>query len=202
MKNGRGRPRKLAYGVGVNDADYKVVTTINGKRVMCPFYRKWRGMLQRCCSERYKLNRPAYVECFVCDEWLTFSAFKGWMIEQDWRNKELDKDIVNPGNKIYSPDNCCFVDKGLNDLLIDRPSNRGRYPKGVSLSVRDGVFCAHIRIKGKTKAIGRFDNPISASKVYVKEKTKLITSEIEKQTDERIINGLKLHIKLLQEQNQ
>jgi len=41
------------------------------------------------------------------------------MERQDWEGKHLDKDILIPGNKIYSPDRCIFVSSLIN-LLIDK----------------------------------------------------------------------------------
>lgn len=101
--------RKPVYGHGVNDADYVTCSTVNGKRVMCPIYRSWTNMLERCYGEKYQERRPTYIGCTVCNEWLTFSVFKSWMVTQDWTGKELDKDIRIKGNKTYSPETCCFV---------------------------------------------------------------------------------------------
>ena len=44
---------------------------------------------------------------------------------------ELDKDILVKGNKIYSPDTCCFVPKEVNTVFTKRQSKRGDYPIGV-----------------------------------------------------------------------
>lgn len=41
---------KLICWVGINDADYPVCSTINGKKAHSPFYRVWRDMLERCYS--------------------------------------------------------------------------------------------------------------------------------------------------------
>ena len=79
--------RKPIYGVGINDANYTVQPTINGKIVICPFYTKWTGMLKRCYSPQYQEKHPTYVECTVTSEWLFFSVFKSWMANQDWKNK-------------------------------------------------------------------------------------------------------------------
>ena len=96
---------RLVCGVGVNDLRF--IKADRGMKNRCPFYPRWRGMLQRCyCSMEY---RPTYKECFVCEDWLIFSNFKEWMKTQDWKDKHLDKDILKPGNKVYSLDTCCFV---------------------------------------------------------------------------------------------
>ena len=136
--------RKLVWNIGINDADYSVEKKTswyeNGKQKqkrvwVCPFYEKWRPMLQRCYSEKFQNKRPTYKGCSVCQEWLTFSNFKAWMEQQDWYGKELDKDILFPGNKIYSPDTCIFVDQGVNKFLIESNAARGKYMVGVHLSL-------------------------------------------------------------------
>ena len=126
--------KKLVYGVGINDADYatqikKTIGYENGKQKQkliwsCHFYEKWKSMLERCYSERFKIKFPTYKDCTVCEEWLTFSNFKSWMEEQDWQGKELDKDLLVVGNKIYSPQTCCFLTKMINTFIMDRENSK------------------------------------------------------------------------------
>lgn len=101
--------RKPVFGVGTNDADYLTNPTINGKQTKCSIYRTWQSMLMRCYSDKFQAKHPTYTGCSVCDEWLTFSSFRRWMIAQNWQGKQLDKDIRVNGNKVYSPETCCFV---------------------------------------------------------------------------------------------
>ena len=189
--------RKPVYGVGVNDAKYSVYSQINGNQSMCPFYKKWMLMLQRCYSENLHNEKPGYKECEVHSEWLIFSNFRSWMICQEWENKHLDKDIINPGNKLYSKDNCRFITGKLNTLLNDRAAKRGNYPQGVSLDKRTNKYIAHVSINGKVKHLGVYDTPDQASDSYVKEKVKLILKAADEQDDPLIANGLRLHAKLL-----
>lgn len=39
------------------------------------------------------------------------------MIKQDWADKQLDKDLINPNNKLYSPETCFFISGTLNRML-------------------------------------------------------------------------------------
>lgn len=123
MKHGN----KLVQGFGINDADYVVSKYESwyegGERKLkilwqCPYYVKWRSMLNRCYSARYHKNKPTYIGCYVCEEWLTFSNFKAWMETQDWERKELDKDLLMEGNKEYGPNFCVFISRELN-LFLD-----------------------------------------------------------------------------------
>ena len=80
---------KLIHGVGINDADYKLciveeLPKTNSKRNQkivweCPFYSRWRGMLERCFSNSFKTKHPTYKDVTCCEEWLTFLTLNlGW----------------------------------------------------------------------------------------------------------------------------
>ena len=87
-------------GVGIND--------------MSIAYSRWSGMLHRC----YNKSSSGYLHygakgVYVCEEWLTFSNFYMWFIENYIEGYEIDKDIKGvldeKGNKYYSPESCMFV---------------------------------------------------------------------------------------------
>ena len=163
--------RKLVEGVGINNADYQTQPTVNGKKITCPFYRKWHSMLIRCYSVKHLKEQPSYVGCTVCDEWLTFSNFKAWMIKQDWQGNHLDKDIIKTGNKIYSPSNCMFVSGDINNLLIGHASSRGKHPQGVHYQKAIGKFQACCKVNGKGKHLGYYETASEASSAYKKFKS-------------------------------
>ena len=158
--------RKPVYGVGVNDSDYITDRRLNGKRNFCPYYARWRHMIERCYSEKYQETRPTYKGCTVCGEWLVFSVFKAWMVKQDWKDKELDKDILTQGNNVYSPENCLFVTTAINNLLKTSMAIRGSLPIGVTYEKENNKYQSQISIKGKMKTIGRFDTPKLAHEAY------------------------------------
>ena len=192
--------RGIVAGVGINDADYVVQKNenivLNGKtktKVVwrCPYYRVWCNMITRCYNKNSKLKYPSYKDCYVCDEWLTFSNFKSWMGQQDWEGKELDKDILFKGNKVYSPDTCIFVSRKLNTLLISSSPTRGKYPLGVSYHKRDCNYHVRCCLDGKITHCGVFDNPEDAHKVWQQNKIKDLKLYIEKYKDvldERLIS--------------
>ena len=81
-------------------------------------YGLWYGMLRRCYDkEQQKRSRGrSYAGCTVSDRWLDYSNFAKDITllfgYEDWYNKKgycLDKDTINPGNKVYSRANCCFI---------------------------------------------------------------------------------------------
>jgi hypothetical protein len=123
---------------GINDADYQVVLHEGkgGERRStwrCPFYSRWADMLSRCYSESRRHLTPTYKDCSICDEWLLFSNFRKWMATQHYEGMHLDKDILVPNNKVYSPTTCCFIPVRVNVFFCGANAIRGDYPIGVSL---------------------------------------------------------------------
>ena len=105
-------PEKSVCGVGVNDRSSL------GNSTDSIHYRTWYNMLYRCYSGKY----PTYKDVTVCDEWKTFSNFKTWMMKQEMKcsdisNRQLDKDVLVPGNKVYSPETCHFVTREVNCMF-------------------------------------------------------------------------------------
>ena len=193
--------RNLVCGVGINDSDYITqIKTVIGS-INCPYYEKWHGMLDRCYSEKYQLKHPTYKGRTVCEEWKYFMSFKSWMELQDWRNKELDKDIIKLDNKIYSPDTCCFVSKNINSLLANSNATRGKYPQGIDYHKPSDKFRAQISIDGKRKHLGYYNTVELAELAYVSVKREYIISKA-KNLPDRIKQGLMRHADLLEDRAQ
>ncbi len=182
---------KLAFGIGVNDADYPLNPRFGSKRNPCPYYTKWKDMLMRCYSEQYLRKHPHYIGCAVCDEWLSFSKFKEWMEKQDWRGKCLDKDIINPGNRVYSPDNCAFVSEMTNNFVV----GINKMINGEMLGARR-VSCNkfHARCRNpfnlKTEHLGSFDSELEAHQAWKKRKHEHAIIIAKMQTDVRVAESL------------
>lgn len=174
---------RLVYGVGINDANYAVQPTINGAIVWCPFYRKLCDMLKRCYSLKELTRKPTYQGCVVCKDWNYFSNFKEWMELQNWKEKQLDKDLLGDGS-IYSPSTCCFVEQWLNKLFTDHAALRGSYPIGVSKHGKR--FRAYLMVNGTQRHIGDFDTPEEASIAYQKAKRQYVIDKMKDYPDQRI----------------
>lgn len=185
--------KTLVYGVGINDADYPVNPTIGGKRVACPFYVKWVGMLERCHSEKHQERQPTYIGCSVNPDWLVFSNFKAWMESQDWQGKELDKDLLFVGNKIYSHETCVFVSSVVNGFLVDRGNRRGKWPLGVNYHKVSGRLRSECRnpFTKKLEHLGYFNCPQEAHQAWKKRKHELALQLADLQTDERVASALR-----------
>ena len=187
--------RKPICGVGINDAYYIVNRKINGKRVMCPYYAKWSSMIKRCYSAIYHERRPTYIDCSVTKEWLAFSVFKSWMESQDWEGKDLDKDLLVQGNKVYSPNACIFVDAAINSLLNENEAARGEYKIGVHLKKGNDKFVARCCDGyGKRINIGQYDTEADAFEAYKKGKYKEIKRVALQQSDGRLRDALLAYI--------
>lgn len=129
-------------------------------------------MLRRAYDPKYKNKFPTYDDVSVCDEWLIFSKFKSWMENQDWKDNCLDKDLILYGNKVYSPDTCCFISSTVNAFLTERQNYRGEYPIGVYLDKTKNLYVADCGnpFTAKKIRLGRFKNPEDAHKAWLDKK--------------------------------
>lgn len=116
------------------------------------------------------------------------------MEKQDWRNKALDKDIIKPDNKVYSPELCVFIDQSLNNLL----SNTGLFHRELigGFANTYNKFSASCRVDGKSKHLGTYKTKEEASKVYCKFKSEVILNIAKREDDIKIKTGLLLHAEL------
>lgn len=195
--------KTLVCGIGINNANYSVAInetvgyTTNGERIrkrvwICPYYRKWACMLERCYSEKFLLKRPTYAGCTVDPEWHYFMNFRAWMVEQDWEGKQLDKDILIPSNKVYGPDTCVFVSQEVNKFLTERQNDRGEYLIGVCFHKASGKFesrCNDVFTR-KQKFLGLYDCEEEAHKVWLEFKLEQSYILAAQQTDHRIAKAL------------
>jgi len=185
--------RKKMYDIGINDVNYQVTPIIEGKRMTCPYYRAWHSMLTRCYSAKYKSKRLTYSKCTVCDDWLIFSIFRNWMMQQDWKDKQLDKDLLVRGNKEYSPTTCMFVTSAINNLLIDSHTIRGQYAIGVYWNKQISKYIANCSVDGKNIYLGCYILETEAHLAYLVFKKELIINVANTQSDVKLKQAL-LHI--------
>lgn len=191
--------KRMVAGVGVNDADYP--TTISAPRYggkqkrlwTCPFYRSWADMITRCYNAKHIARRPTYADCSVTQEWHRFSAFRAWMVTQEWEGKQLDKDILFEGNKVYSPDTCVFVSAQLNSFLIDQCSVRGTQSGGFYWHKEANKFSVgcHNPFTRKNEYIGLFDCPDAAHQAWRSRKHEFACAYADQQIDPRIAKALR-----------
>lgn len=189
----------LIRGVGLNDADYPVIQRKleNGKiaRVWCPMYQKWVNMLRRCYSSDFHSVQHTYSGCSVSPAWHKFSVFREWMMSQPWQGMEIDKDILEPGNKIYGPDKCVFISPALNQFLTDGgASSRGALPVGVCWREKGRKFearCSNPFTK-KNDHLGYFLCPSAAHEAWRKRKHQHALRYADMQDDPRVAEALRI----------
>lgn len=174
---------KTVYGIGyLGEGKYKVYID---QEHLEPVYNVWRTLLGRCCTEKHREQFPAYAGCVVCDEWLCYQDFAEWwnqnMYHVGTERMHIDKDILNEGNKVYSPENCIIVPQSINEIFhislrktkdLDLPHTIKRVTNGrYSVSYRG-------------KSLGIYDTVEQCETEYLKAKREYIRSKVNELKDE------------------
>ena len=121
-------------------------------------------MLERCYSEKYQEKYPTYKNCTLDEKWYNFQIFAKWFENNYILGHQLDKDILIKGNKIYSPETCCFVPQEINKLFTKSEKARGSLPIGVRKCNKR--YKAIVKLNGKQRHLGTFDTPEEAFNAY------------------------------------
>lgn len=155
----------------------------NGKHTKC--YDIWVNMLMRCYCSKYQDKNPTYKGCTLCQEWYNFQVFAEWYYEHYYEfgsneRMELDKDILNKRNKVYSPNDCIFVPKFINSLFIKSNKIRGKYHIGVYKDKNRNKFTARLNKYNKLIYLGVFNTPNEAFQAYKEAKEQYIKEVAEK----------------------
>ena len=115
------------------------------------------------------------------------------MEKQDWCGKSLDKDIIAPGSKLYSPETCAFVLQETNSFVIACDSSRGAFPVGADLFKPTGKYRADCKnpFTRKKESLGCFSTPEDAHEAWRKRKHELAQLVAATESDLRIVEALK-----------
>lgn len=183
--------RGLVYGVGVNDFPGRIF--VDGKVIKS--YEIWRAMLGRCYCKTIQVKHPTYKDCTVSDEWHYFANFEKWFSANYIEGSQLDKDLLFPGNKVYSADTCIFVSRAVNLLLTNRANARGVLPLGVC---KHGErFRAQLSVYSYRILLGVFATALLAHQAWQKAKADHIEAFLV--TDKRIRKALDLRVAQLRD---
>ncbi|GLI82357.1 hypothetical protein ANABIO32_00430 [Rossellomorea marisflavi] len=174
---------KTAYGKGyIGEGEF----TVKGNKVI---YTTWRNMFQRCYYDKFHETHRSYKDCEVSPKWFNFQDFAQWYTDNHYSVEEetmnLDKDILVKGNKVYSPDTCCFVPRTINMLFVKSNNIRGIYPIGVSYNKQKKKYEAYIQTNRKRINLG-YHNTIEEAFVVYKFKKEKIIKEVAKKYKELI----------------
>ena len=152
-------------------------------------YKMWSAMMTRAYCSKTKTRQPSYTGVTVCEEWHNFQNFAEWFYELGGYSKgfQLDKDIVQKGNKLYSPNTCVLVPQEINKLFIVRGGNGS--PTGVYR--RKGRY----EVKAGQKYVGIYSCESEAIQAYHTAKSGNILSILSKWQDKvspLVVSKLKL----------
>lgn len=148
---------------------------INNNYTQTISYNYWYAMLRRVYSEKQLKLKPTYKQVEVCEEWLNYTNYKQWFDKNYYtiqgQQMELDKDILDKGNKIYCPEKCVFVPHNINSLFTKSNKARGDLPIGVYFKKKNNKYCSQcntITKEGKryNAYLGLFNTPEEAFYAY------------------------------------
>ena len=145
------------------------------------FHNHWLSMMARCYSTAFQQEHPTYIGCSVCEEWRLLSNFKDWFDKYYVEGWHLDKDILVKGNKVYSPNTCCFVPSEINQNFKKAKTTKSSLPQGVTK--KGTKFVAKIYIGKQPTYLGTFDSPQKAFEAYIKAKKEKIKKLADKYKD-------------------
>lgn len=127
----------------------------------------------RCYKENYQKKNPTYQGCYVCREWLKDSkTFYQWVDENYYiidklsrRCIHIDKDILVPGNLVYSPETCLFVPAEMNTFVATLRKTDSPLPPGVHQR-EEGKYIPYTSICGKKRFFGTYPTAEEAFEIY------------------------------------
>lgn len=176
--------RSLVYGVGINDV---MIPEFTKSKI----WKQWNGIIRRTDNRDpvWLQTKPTYKDCTLDPRWFKLSVFKEWVEQwEDYQNKQVDKDLLIPDNKLYGPDTCLMVRPIVNGWYKNDYS--GDLPRGVSWNTAwkkgksPNPYRAQITpIGGKRTGLGYYSTVEEASSVFEKARKEQIKFLIETETD-------------------
>lgn len=148
----------------------------DGKRTKS--FDTWHDMIKRCYSNKNLNSHPTYEDKYVCEDWLNYQNFGEWFTKNYYEisgeRMQLDKDILNKGNRIYDTENCCFVPNRINALFTKRQNKRGQFPIGVTYDKKRNKYKANCSFEESQKYLGSYGTSEEAFNSYKQFKEKYI----------------------------
>lgn len=187
----------LVEGFGVLDDSISII--VNGRSKPCPVFTAWKSMIIRCYVEKHRHKYQSYKGCTVSEEWRLLSNFKRWAEERDFEGKRLDKDLLSPGNRVYSPETCAMISQSLNAFVV-RDGDPALL-EGVIFDAKKGVYKPIRYTKWladndrpwlrEKQSYREFDSEADAHVQWLKNKHEAAQTYVDFETDERVIETLK-----------
>lgn len=128
----------------------------------------WKSVVARTNKDgTHRKSRPTYENCRNLFE--TYNTFVDWCnMQYGYMHKEdsgrywsLDKDLLVPGNKDYSPETCLFMPNKVNSIFSGKKKDNG-LPLGVSKLQHDRPGFKYKCGSGSTEIWGKHPTPQGA----------------------------------------
>lgn len=132
----------------------------NGNKI----YELWRGMIRRCYYDLEYYKNSSYKNTCMCDEWLNFSNFHKWAVDNYISGFVLDKDLLQLGmdNKVYGLETCIFIPENVNNFITSKLKQKNPYFRKGKYEVRAIEFGCK-----KSISLGSYsDLEIARSNIY------------------------------------
>lgn len=153
-------------------------------------YRAWINMLSRCYDPNYigtKAGQMCYSGVQVTDSWLNFQVFAEWyckeLVAVELKSPEtkfvLDKDLLSPDVKIYSPETCCLIPEQLNIALIDKLSLNKTRKLSTIRKCKNGTYSVGVSLNKKFTTFSGYKTEKECFDLYLRNKEKELNNSIE-----------------------
>jgi len=172
------QPRKVYWGIGCLDVDFYIEDRYGSNRWIWQYF-LWQVLLKHCCNPYFKQGKNSVTirnQYTICDEWLSFANFLGWI------NKEVDYNGNKPDFYLncqgyrsdclhYSPETTMLLPKELNEIVykshvkydINLPT--GVRKRGWSKGCYHSGYNCWVAVDGKD-TFAAFDTPEEAFLAY------------------------------------
>lgn len=168
------------------------------KKKKTPEFGKWSNMRDRCNQEGEAQRRvPTYIGCSMAECFMNedegFQYFAEWCQHQRGfkQGYQLDKDLLFPGNKIYSPKTCVFVPSKINNMLIN-PFKEKEGQETLPVGVRQdrGAYKVDLAPAGKQRH-EKLEDAVQEALIAKVKRIHETAEEYEKLIDPRLYEELK-----------
>jgi hypothetical protein len=163
------------YGIGCIGNTMSSYRDENNKTKVKISYSTWHDMLRRCYVDKKSITY--FNITTVCSEWFCFETYEKWFDSNEIKGYQVDKDLTVLGNKLYSPDTCCFIPNRINVLISKKDNKNHVYnhlTTGVSFHKRDQVYTSQCYDEDRLVHLGYHDTEKEAFYAYKAYKEPLI----------------------------
>lgn len=120
-------------------------------------YKTYLYMCRMCFSPTISEDR----RMVMCKEWLDYCAFEEWWnnnyCEVEGEQMVLAPTIFDKNNKLYSPNTCCLVPRGIYECFKEKAKDNKDLPCGVNIREGYDVYFIGMSIENKRINVGVAD---------------------------------------------